>query len=297
MTVAPDCCTLCPRQCGADRTSTQGLCGGGAQLRVARAALHAWEEPCISGRRGSGTVFFSGCPLRCCFCQNHPISAGNFGKEISVELLADIFLELQAQGAHNINLVNPTHWMPWIVKALEAARSALQIPVVYNTGGYELTQSLRRLEGLVDVYLTDVKFFDAALAGRYAHAPDYFFYAAQAVVEMQRQTGAPVFDADGMLRSGVIVRHLVLPKAWRDSCLILDWLAKAFHPEQLLLSLMRQYTPAHHCADFPEINRRLSSYEYRNVLERAVELGFGGYMQEKNEGAEEYTPAFDLSGI
>lgn len=290
-------CELCPRQCGADRISAAGFCGSGVTPRIARAALHAWEEPCISGNRGSGTVFFSGCPLRCCFCQNHSISAGNFGKDVSVERLAEIFLELAQQGAHNINLVNPTHWMPWIAQALALARPKLQLPVVYNTGGYERVESLRQLDGLVDIYLTDIKFLDAQRAARYADAPDYFTYAAPAVVEMQRQTGAPMFDAEGLLRRGVIVRHLVLPKGWQDSCRILDWLAETFAPDDMLLSLMRQYTPCHQSADFPEINRRISSFEYRKVLEHAISLKLGGYMQEKSDAREEYTPPFDLSGV
>ena len=237
-------CRLCPRVCGADRTSGQGDCGGGNQVRVARAALHFWEEPCISGQNGSGTVFFSGCPLRCCFCQNGKISAGNFGKEISVNRLAEIFLMLQAQGAHNINLVNPTHYLPWVRDALQLAR--LRVPVVWNSGGYERAEALRAMEGLVDIYLPDLKYAGSVRAERYSGASDYWAAATKAIREMHRQTGKPVWDASGLLRKGVVIRHLVLPKGVQDAAAVLDWIAGTFLPGEVLVSLMSQYTP---CGD------------------------------------------------
>lgn len=290
-------CMLCPRGCGADRTRHQGYCGGGGSIRVARAALHQWEEPCISGTRGSGTVFFSGCQLRCCYCQNHQISAGNFGREISTQRLADIFLELQAQGAHNINLVSPTHYVPWIIDALYLAKPALTIPVVYNSSGYEALETLRMLDGLVDVYLPDLKYFDGERAGRYSCAPDYFEFASQAVLEMYRQVGCSVFNKNGLLRKGLVIRHLVLPKGYHDSIKLLQWTAENLPAENILISVMSQYTPFHQSERFPEINRRVSTFEYRRVLEAAQDMGLHGFMQEKSSAREEYTPPFDLQGL
>ncbi len=290
-------CALCPRKCGANRMESAGLCGGGPRVKIARAAVHRWEEPCISGTRGSGTVFFSGCPLKCCYCQNHPISAGNFGKEIPVRRLSGIFLELQEQGVHNINLVSPTHYAPWIVKALEAAKPELRIPVVYNTGGYETLETLRMLDGLVDIYLPDLKYVSSLRAGRYSGARDYFETASAAVLEMYRQTGKAVLDGDGVMRKGVLIRHLVLPGGREDSEAVLEWIARALPPEDILVSVMSQYTPCHRSAQFPEINRRISTFEYNRVLARARELGIQGFMQEKSSAKEEYTPPFDLEGV
>lgn len=288
-------CRLCPRVCGADRTSGQGDCGGGNQVRVARAALHFWEEPCISGQNGSGTVFFSGCPLRCCFCQNGKISAGNFGKEISVNRLAEIFLMLQAQGAHNINLVNPTHYLPWVRDALQLAR--LRVPVVWNSGGYERAEALRAMEGLVDIYLPDLKYASSVRAERYSGASDYWAAATKAIREMHRQTGKPVWDASGLLRKGVVIRHLVLPKGVQDAAAVLDWIAGTFLPGEVLVSLMSQYTPCGDLERFPELRRRISSYEYKIVLAHAQSLGLEGFMQERSSAREEYTPPFDLEGV
>ncbi len=288
-------CRLCPRVCGADRTSGQGDCGGGNQPRVARAALHFWEEPCISGRNGSGAVFFSGCPLRCCFCQNREISAENFGKEISVSRLTEIFLALQEQGAHNINLVNPTHYLPWIREALLHAH--LGVSVVWNSGGYERVEALRAMEGLVDIYLPDLKYADAPRAERYSGAPDYFEMAAGAIREMHRQTGKPVWDASGLLQKGVVIRHLVLPKGVQDAVAVLDWIAETFPPGEVLVSLMSQYTPCGDLERFPELRRRVSSYEYKAVLAHAQSLGLEGFMQERSSARAEYTPPFDLEGV
>lgn len=290
-------CRLCPRRCGADRTRARGLCGGGAMVRVARAALHRWEEPCLSGTAGSGTVFFSGCPLRCCFCQNHTVSAGNFGRDISVSRLCRIFLELQDEGAHNINLVSPTPYVPWIIEALDIAGSDLTIPVVYNTGGYERTDTLRAMEGYADIYLPDMKYMDSAMSERYSSAPDYFEIASAAILEMYRQTGPVVMDGKGILQRGLIIRHLVLPGGYRDSLRILEWIADSFPVGDIFVSLMSQYTPMHESAAYPEINRRITTFEYQKVMDRAAELGIKGFTQQRSAAREEYTPPFDLTGV
>ena len=235
-------CSLCPRRCGALRTGTEGggFCGMPALPVVARAALHFWEEPCISGTRGSGTVFFSGCNLGCVFCQNGSISHGRFGRPVTIPRLREIFQELIAQGAHNINLVTPTHFAPAIREALEAP---LAVPVVWNSGGYELPEALRTLEGKVQIYLPDLKYADSALAARYSGAADYFETATAAIREMFRQVGRCVWDADGMLQRGVIIRHLLLPGALENTKAVLDWIAGTFPAGSVLVSLMSQYTP------------------------------------------------------
>ena len=291
-------CTLCPRQCHADRTKGTGFCGGGKHVRLARAALHFWEEPCISGTRGSGTVFFSGCPLQCCFCQNYSISCGNFGEEVSVERLSQIFLELQSQGAHNINLVSAAQYVPWVVRALELCGKGLEIPVVYNSGGYESVETLRRLEGKVDIYLPDLKYKDSDRSLRYSRAADYFAVASQAIREMVRQTGPVQMDDQGILRKGVIIRHLVMPGGMEDSKRVLEWISQTFAPGEILISLMSQYTPFYRSEEFPEINRRISTYEYHKVSEYMQDLGLTqGFMQERSSAKEEYTPSFALQGV
>jgi len=291
-------CRLCPRQCGADRLGgNRGYCGADNRLVVARAALHFWEEPCISGTKGSGTVFFSGCPLGCRFCQNFEISARRFGKEISVDRLAEIFLELQHQGAHNINLVSPTQYVPHIIEALDKAKPRLSIPVVYNTGGYERVETLRLLEGYVDIWLPDAKYADPVRAKNYSAAEDYPETAFAAIGEMLRQTGKPEFFADGTMRRGVIVRHLVLPGGMKDSFAVLDRLARLHEKYPFLLSLMAQYTPYRKDEIYSELNRRISTYEYRRVCEYAQQLGFEGFQQERSSAKEEYTPSFDLTGV
>ncbi len=293
----PTHCTLCPRRCGADRTKTQGPCGGGGRVKAARAALHFWEEPCISGARGSGTVFFSGCALRCCYCQNYTISAENFGKEISVERLAEIFLALQEQGAHNLNLVTAGHYLPWVCAALDLVRGTLTIPVVYNTGGYETAEAVAALRGYVDIWLTDLKYCSAALSAQYSGAPDYFEVAGAALQAMLAQAGPPRLDADGMLQSGVIVRHLALPGAGADTRAVLEYLA-ALPRGSFLLSLMSQYTPCYKAAQHKALMRRISTWEYRRAVDYAVSLGLeNGYLQQRASAKEEYTPAFDLAGV
>lgn len=267
-------------------------------MRAARAALHFWEEPCISGTQGSGTVFFSGCSLGCCYCQNYRISAENFGKPLSVPQLAAIFLRLQAQGAHNINLVTATHYAPWVTAALDEARAqGLRLPVVYNTGGYETEQTVRALAPYVDIWLTDMKYVSSALSGEYSAAPDYFAVAAPALRQMLAQAGPPVFGADGLLQRGVIVRHLALPGALHDSLAVLRFLA-GLGPQNFLFSAMSQYTPFYRAAQHKALSRRISTYEYRTVVNEAVRLGLtNGYMQEKSSAKEEYTPPFDLEGV
>ena len=223
----PSRCALCPRRCGADRAAGQaGYCGAAGTLKVARAALHFWEEPCISGTRGSGTVFFSGCALKCCYCQNYPISAESFGREITVERLAEIFLELQSQGAHNINLVTPGQWQPWIIAALDKARAdGLRLPIVCNTGGYETAESVARWQGYIDIWLADLKYVSPALSAQLSAAPDYFAAAKTAIEAMMAQAGRPVCDAEGMMQRGVILRHLALPGHIDDSFAVLDQMA------------------------------------------------------------------------
>lgn len=273
----------------------------GESPRLARAALHQWEEPCISGdpddpdQTGSGTVFFSGCVMRCVFCQNYEVSAGGFGRDISVERLADIFLELQERGAYNINLVSPTPFVPQIIRALDIAKPRLNIPVVYNTGGYERVETLRALEGYVDIYLPDVKYCSEELAVELSQAPHYFETAMNAVGEMVRQTGKPQFFGD-MLKKGVIVRHLVLPYHYRDSVEVIRRVGERFGKD-VLFSLMSQYTPFGRAKDIPQLNRRITTFEYRKALDAVYDSGLSGFMQERSSAKEEYTPEFDLSGI
>ena len=291
-------CNLCPRRCGANRITRPGFCRCGRRAKVARAALHHWEEPCISGSRGSGTVFFSGCNLRCCYCQNSRISDGGFGKEISDGRLAEIFLELQDKGAHNINLVTATPFILPVLRALESVRSRLHIPVVYNCGGYERVETIRALSGAVDIFLPDLKYYSPELSQAYSQAADYFEAASAAVREMVAQAGAPVFGPDGLMRRGVIIRHLVLPGARKDSLRILRWIRENLPGGQYLLSLMSQYTPYIPLPEHPELNRWITSFEYESVVEEAVRLGLtDGFMQERSSAREEYTPPFDLEGV
>ncbi len=298
-----DCC-LCPRQCHVNRTQQAGFCGCGDTLFAARAALHYWEEPCISGVRGSGTVFFSGCTLRCCFCQNYKISQEHFGKPVTVRQLADIFLRLQDQGAHNINLVTATQYLPWILPALDLVRDRLRIPVVYNCGGYERPEIVKVLEGYVDIWLPDFKYYDPELSRRFSGAADYFKVAGPAIRQMICQTGAPTFHMESgdageyrIMDRGVILRHMVLPGHRDDSIRLLRWIRDNLPREQYYISLLSQYTPFYHSSDYPELNRRITTYEYEKVVEEALALGLDqGFMQKKSSAKEEYTPPFDLSG-
>ena len=317
-------CRLCPRMCGADRRAPSpksasgkntgslpaaGFCGCGSDMMAARAALHHWEEPCISGSGGSGTIFFSGCTLRCCFCQNHEISQERFGKRLTEKELADICLRLQEEGAHNINLVTATQYLPMILPALDSIKHKLTIPVVYNCGGYERIETVRALKDYVDIWLPDLKYFSPSLSARYSSAPDYFETASLAIQQMIRQTGIPSFhrlekngsnaaSSDLIMDSGVIIRHMVLPGQKDDSIRLLHWIAESLPKGAYYISLLSQYTPFYHSSDFPELNRRLTTYEYQKVVDTALELGLDqGFMQEKSSAREEYTPPFNLEGL
>lgn len=293
-------CTLCPRRCHANRAAGQtGFCGQTAQLRAARAALHFWEEPCISGDCGSGTVFFSGCSLQCIFCQNHEIALGESGKVISVERLSQIFLELQEKGAANINLVTAGHFIPQVCRALELSKThGLSIPIVYNTGSYEEVASLRLLEGLIDIWLPDLKYFSGDLSARYSSAPDYFQVATAAIAEMFRQTPTAVFDSKtGLMQRGIIVRHLMLPSQAADSKKILRYLHTTYG-DAIYISIMNQYTPLAGVSEIPELNRKVTPEEYRRVLDFADRIGIeNGFMQEDGTAAESFIPPFDYEGI
>ncbi len=287
-------CTLCPRRCKAERTATEGhgFCRMPSTLRIARAGLHHWEEPPVSGKQGSGTVFFSGCALRCVFCQNHDISTGGFGKEISVERLRQIFRELIDQGAHNINLVTPTHFTPQI---LEALNEPLGVPVVWNCGGYESIETLRMLEGKVDVYLPDLKYADAQLAGNLSAATDYFEVATAAIEEMVRQVG-PVMIEDGLIKRGVIIRHLLLPGQLANTKACIDWVGRTFQPGEVLFSLMSQYTPQPGAEG--NLARTVRKAEYRAAAQYMADCGItDGFLQEDSSAKPEYTPPFDLTGV
>lgn len=288
-------CNLCPRECNVDREHQTGFCGVSDRIKVAKAMLHFGEEPPISGGSGSGAVFFSGCNMRCAFCQNFKISHDGCGKEISVDRLSDIFLELQEKGADNINLVTATHYADKAARAIEIAKPRLKIPVIFNCGGYEKIETLKMLEGLVDIYLPDVKYFDESLAFRYSGAREYFESAFAAVKEMVRQTGSYVIDENGLLKKGVIIRHLILPSCYKDSILLFQHLA-AFK-DQVLISLMRQYFPCGKASELPEINRKLTTFEYRKVLDECEKLGFDGFIQEKESACGDMTPEFDLEGV
>ena len=288
----PEHCELCPRRCGADRRTQTGRCGAGNTLRAARAALHRWEEPCISGEdpeRGSGTVFFCGCTLGCVFCQNGVISHGGEGKEITTERLAEVFLALQAQGAYNINLVTPTQYLPWILEALNLCGERLAIPVLYNTGGYERVETLRALEGCVDIYLPDLKYADARLAGQLSGAMDYFPVAADAIREMVRQVGAVRWEGEKVTR-GVIIRHLILPGNVENSLRVLDWIGENFAPGEVLVSLMRQYTPM---GGLPApFDRRVTDEEYDAVLSWMYLNELEGFTQEAEAADTGFIPDF-----
>lgn len=295
-------CTLCPRRCGVERSSGErGICGQTETLKVARAALHYWEEPCISGENGSGAVFFSGCALHCVFCQNADIANGTAGREITRERLTEIFLELQQKGANNINLVTPGHFAPQIIWALERAkRQGLTVPVVYNTSSYENVDTIKSLEGLVDIYLPDFKYMDAKLSARYSHAPDYSDVAKKAVAEMVRQTGCAEFyenDEDGLMRRGTIVRHLILPGYTEDSKAVIRYLYETYG-DMIYISIMNQFTPLAGVADYKELNRRVTETEYNEVVDYAIELGVEhGFIQEGETAEESFIPQFDGEGV
>ena len=284
--------------CNVDREITTGYCGVKDTLRVARAALHFWEEPCISGEEGSGAVFFTGCNLRCVFCQNFQIARAEQGKEITVERLSEIFLELQEQKANNINLVTATHYVPQVVESLKMAKErGLHIPVVYNCGGYETVETLKLLEGLVDIYLPDFKYVDNNRAKRYSRAEDYPETAKKALEEMVRQQPEAEFDERGIMKKGVIVRHLMLPGGIKDSKAVVKYLYETYG-NQIFISLMNQYTPLPHVADYPEIDRKLKKFEYDRLVDYAISLGVeNGFIQEGETAEESFIPAFTNEGV
>ena len=292
-------CHLCPRNCGVDRLAGQkGFCGVDAGIMVARAALRMWEEPCISGKEGSGAVFFSGCSLGCVFCQNRTISKGQSGKVITVEHLAELFLELQGQKANNINLVTAGHFLPQVRDALILAKEqGLTIPVVYNSSGYEKAEMLRYLEGLVDIYLPDLKYLEADLAGKYSHAKDYPEVAMKALEEMVRQVRTPEFDERGMMKKGVIVRHLLLPGHVRNSKKVLEYLYGTYG-DQIYISLMNQYTPMPAMKDDPQLSRKVTDREYDRLLDHAISFGVTNcFIQEGETAKESFIPEFNGEGI
>lgn len=292
-------CLLCPRKCGINRAAGQtGVCGVSAEIRVARAALHYWEEPCISGEKGSGAVFFSGCSLHCVFCQNREISDGKVGKIISKERLRDIFLELKAKGTNNINLVTPGQYIPDIVWAVrDARRYGMELPIVYNTSGYENADELKQLEGIVDVYLPDFKYMDSALSAKYSRAKDYPSVAKQAISEMVRQQPKVVIDdATGLIQKGVIVRQLLLPGHVNDAKAILKYLHDTYQ-DSIYISMMSQFTPIA-LKDYPEINRTVTRREYERLIDYAIKIGItNAFIQEGNVAKDSFIPAFDCEGV
>ena len=292
-------CLLCPRKCGINRRTGQtGVCGVSSEIRVARAALHYWEEPCISGKRGSGAVFFSGCSLHCVFCQNREISDGKAGKVISKERLSDIFMELADKGANNINLVTPGQYIPDIVWAVNDAKSrGMKLPIIYNTSGYENVTELKLLEGIVDVYLPDFKYMDSTLSARYSRAKDYPSVAKQALSEMVRQQPDVVIDdATGLIQKGVIVRQLLLPGHVNDAKAVLKYLYDTYH-NSIYISMMSQFTPIA-LKDYPEINRTVTRREYERLVDYALEIGItNAFIQEGDVAKNSFIPAFDCEGV
>lgn len=285
-------CVLCPRECKVNRYERRGFCGEGATVRIARAELHQWEEPCISGKNGSGTVFFSGCCLKCCFCQNYEISAEGKGFELTEQELAETFLRLQNMDAHNINLVNPTHFVPQIITALDICKGSLYIPVVYNTGGYDKPETLELLGDRVKIFLPDLKYSDPQLSADYSKASDYFEAAAKAIRKMVDMAGKPVFDENGIMQSGVIVRHLVLPTHRKDSIKLMEWLGENFAKDEIMVSLMSQFTPVYKAFDHKELCRKTATFEYNSVIDVVNKYGFNGFIQSRTSANADFIPKF-----
>lgn len=292
-------CKLCPRNCGINRLDNKiGYCGAGKDIKVARAALHQWEEPCVSGAQGSGTVFFTNCSLKCVFCQNHSISQESVGKAVTMERLSEIFLELQSQGANNINLVTPTHYVYQIIEAIKLAKSkGLKLPILYNTSGYENLETIKLLEGYIDVYLPDIKYFDDKYALRYSNAPNYFKHASETVKEMFKQVGEAQFNEAGIIQKGVIIRHMMLPGLLFDSKKIIDFIYTTFG-NSVYVSIMNQYTPMHKAVLFSEINKPLNAKHYDSLIDYAVSLGIkNGFIQDSGTSSEAYVPNFNMEGV
>lgn len=291
-------CRLCPRMCGVNRYNKAGYCREGVEISAAKAYLHKWEEPCISYKNGAGTVFFSGCSLHCVYCQNNIISNECKGKNLTVSELADTFLRLYDMGADNIELVTPTHFVPQIISALDLVKHRIDIPVIYNCGGYELTDTIAMLDGYIDIYLPDIKYYSPGISAKYSNAPDYFEYASKAVSAMIKQVGKLKFNGEGGLLRGTVIRHLVLPAHRHDSMKIMDWIAANTTTETALVSIMNQYTPFDFIGEeYNELKRRVTKMEYNSVVKHAEELGINGYTQEKSSADEGYVPEFDFSGL
>lgn len=292
-------CKICPRQCGVNRMDGEvGVCRASVLPKVALASLHLWEEPCISGENGSGTIFFSHCNLQCIFCQNYDISQQDFGKELTIEELAQLMLRQEQRGAHNINLVSATQFLPQVRAAILMARDqGLKIPIVYNSNGYESVEAIRSMAGVIDVYLPDLKYYDDTYAQKYSSAPNYFEHATKAILEMFRQVDAPRFDANGMIKKGMIIRHMLLPGGLEDSKRVLDWIEGNL-PYDVYVSLMAQYTPMYHAAEHEELTRRITEDEYEELIHYFFDIGLdNGYIQELASATSNYTPTFDLSGL
>lgn len=292
-------CTLCPRNCHVNRLAGQkGYCKETAELVVARAALHMWEEPCISGERGSGTVFFSGCSMGCVYCQNHNIAYGIAGKIITIKRLADIFIELQEKNANNINLVTPSHYVLQIIEAIKIARKeGLHIPVVYNCSAYEKVETLKLLDGYIDIYLPDLKYMEDEPGWRYSNCKDYFRIASDAIKEMVRQAGEPVFNDEGIMQKGIIIRHLTLPGYLHDSKNIIKYLYETYR-DKIYISIMNQYTPLSSVEQYPEINRKITEEEYEELVDYAIDLGIeNGFIQEGETASDSFIPEFNGEGV
>lgn len=292
-------CILCPRECKVDRIyGEKGFCRAGKNVSLARAALHYWEEPCISGEKGSGTVFFSSCTMKCVFCQNYNISTAKVGKEISICRLAEIFIELQNKGAHNINLVTPTHYVPQIIEALKISKNnGLKIPIVYNSSGYEKVETIKMLDGYIDIYLPDMKYFNDKYAKKYSSAPNYFDAAKKSVDEMFKQVGKYEFDECGIMKKGVIIRHLMLPGLLFDSKKILDYIYNKYKND-VYLSIMNQYTPLGNVKNYPELNKKLNPKHYDSLVDYAIGLGIEkAFIQDGETAEESFIPEFNYEGI
>ena len=289
-------CTLCPQECDVDRKLYKGYCNSGENIRISRSDLHMWEEECISGENGSGTIFFSGCNLQCVFCQNQAISRGEVGKIITTKELADSMLELQSRSANNINLVTAAHFLPKVIEAIDIARKAgLSIPIVYNTSSYEKAEAIRSLNGYVDVYLPDFKYYSNELALKYSKVPDYSIVATKAIDEMVRQCPEVIFDDRGIITKGVIIRHLILPGHTNDSKNVLKYLHERYG-SSVYISIMNQYTPMGRLENYPELDRMVTKREYDKVVDYAVAIGIeNGYIQEGNTASESFIPDFDVS--
>ncbi len=286
-------CNICPRKCNADRSEKTGVCGVSEKIRIARAAPHFWEEPCISGTGGSGAIFFSGCNMKCVFCQNYEISSGCFGEDITAERLCEIYDELIYLGVHNINLVTASHFVPQITQTLE---KPLPVPVVYNTSSYETVETLKMLDGKVQIYLPDMKYISSSLAKDYSLAPDYPEIAKNAIREMFRQTGECVFDDDGIMQKGVIIRHLMLPGETENTLDVIDWVSSEFG-DKVVFSLMSQFTPNENC-NIPRLQKRITEEEYNKALDYIYLCGMENvYVQDFSSAEKEFTPDFDLTGI